>query len=212
MNIKLAIENTLQKIDAFFKSKPKKDTNMIFVMIVAVSFAVAYPFYDLSLKEFNTTKEKVDAAIVKLNTDKAYLQANPQEKIAQLDMAIKKAQNDLEERIETNKYIKEKIMTISSLIYNEKAWGEYLDSISINALKHNIKINYFANKYVENNESFGHVLDIDLNVSGNYSDTMNFMNSLEQSELVVDLHDFKVKAQDKLGSKLNISVWGITYK
>ncbi len=212
MNIKLAIENTLQKIDNFFKNKSKKDTNMVFIMIVAVSFAAAYPFYDLSLKEFNTTKEKVDALTVKINTDKAFLQANPEEKVIQLDMAIKKAQSDLEANIEANKYIKEKIMTISSLIYNEKAWGEYLDSISINALKHNIKINYFGNKYVENNVSFGHVLDIDLNVSGKYADTINFMNSLEQSELVVDLHDFNVTAKDKLNSKLNISVWGITYK
>lgn len=212
MNIKLAIENTLQNIDSFFKHKSKKDTNMVFIMIIAVSFAVAYPFYDLSLKEFNTTKEKVDAVAAKINTDKAFLQANPEEKIMQLDIAIKKAQNELEEGIKTNKYIKEKIMTISSLIYDEKAWGEYLDSISINALKNNIKINYFGNKYVENNESFGHVLDIDLNVSGKYTDTVNFMNALEQSELVVDLHDFNVTAKDKLNSKLNISVWGITYK
>ena len=103
-------------------------------------------------------------------------------------------------------------MTISSLIYDEKLWGEYLDSISKNALKHNVKIINFVNKYVDNNESFGHVLDIKLDVTAKYADTINFVNSLEESELVVDMHTFDIKAKDTLDSKLNISVWGITYE
>ena len=70
---------------------------------------------------------------------------------------------------------------------------------------------YFSNKYALNNKSFGHILDINLKTTGNYKNTLNFINSLEQSELVVDIHDLNIVATEKLNSDLNISVWGITY-
>jgi hypothetical protein len=37
------------------------------------------------------------------------------------------------------------------------------------------------------------------------------MNSLEQSDLVVDIHSINIQAAKKLQSDLNISVWGIIY-
>lgn len=212
MNIKLMIEETLQKIDIFFKEKSQKDTYMVYVMIIALSFAVAYPFYDLSLNEFNNVKKKVDGITAKIDADKIYLKANTEAKVAMLVQEIKNLESDLVAQKEKNKYIKEKIEAISELIYDERAWGEYLNSISINAQKYNVKILNFENSYSKNNgAAFGHVLDIALKVQGSYLDTIKFMNSLEQSELVVDMHDFSIKAQDTLNSDLDISVWGITY-
>ncbi len=77
---------------------------------------------------------------------------------------------------------------------------------------YNFNIVKFINTYSLHNEaSFGHVLDISLNVTGNYLDIVRFINSLEQSELVVDVHDLDLKAQDALNTKIDISVWGITY-
>jgi hypothetical protein len=181
-------------------------------MIVIVSFSLAYPFYDLSMNEFETKKKKVQDITAKIEYDKLYLKVNTEAKVAMLTQEIKGLEVELAAQKEKNSYIKEKIETISSLIYDEKAWGEYINSISVNALKHNIKIINFANNYSENNESaFGHVLDIALEVKGSYLNTVKFINSLEQSELVVDVHDFSIKAQDKLNTNLDISVWGITY-
>lgn len=212
MSLKLTIENMLLKIDAFFGSKSSKDKNMVYIMIIALCFAIAYPLYDLSSDKFKEAIDKITNIEGKINMDKAYLSANPEAKIVKLTTDIAKLESDLEQKKEANRYIKEKIMTISSLVYNEKLWGEYLDSISKNALKHNVKILDFTNKYVQTSSSFGHVLDIDLDVNAPYANTISFINSLEQSDLVVDLHDFEIKAKDKLNSKLKISVWGITYK
>lgn len=212
MSLKLTIENMLLKMDAFFGSKSSKDKNMVYIMIVALCFAIAYPLYDLSSDKFKEAIDKITNIEGKINMDKAYLSANPEAKIVKLTTDIAKLEGDLEQKKEANRYIKEKIMTISSLVYNEKLWGEYLDSISKNALKHNVKILDFTNKYVQTSSSFGHVLDIDLDVNAPYANTISFINSLEQSDLVVDLHDFEIKAKDKLNSKLKISVWGITYK
>ena len=47
--------------------------------------------------------------------------------------------------------------------------------------------------------------------SGNYVNTLKFINALEQNDLVVDIHFLSIKAQDKINTELKISVWGITY-
>lgn len=211
MNFKLILEDGLQKIDNFFKNKSKKDTNYVYIMIVGVIIAISYPFYDLSVDEFTNAKNKVDTISQKLNADKVYLQVNPELKITKIMQDIKRLESELLVNKENNEYIKSKIDTISSLIYDERAWGEYINSISKNAKKYNIKLVNLTNKYVDNNESFGHMLDITVDVKGNYQNTLKFINSLEKSELVVDIHDFSIKAEDALNTKLNISVWGITY-
>lgn len=212
MNFRLMIEETLQKMDAFFKEKSQKDTYMVYIMIIVILSALAYPFYDSSNNEFNAIKDKVTQVTTKIDADKMYLKINTEAVIARLDTEIVGLEKDLVVLKDQNSYIKEKIETISSLIYDEKAWGEYLNSISIHAKNHNINIVNFMNTYSLHNEaSFGHVLDISLNVTGNYLDIVRFINSLEQSELVVDVHDLDLKAQDALNTKIDISVWGITY-
>ena len=211
MNFKLALEGYLQKIDLFFKEKSQKDTYMVYIMIFGVIAVLAYPFYDLSVDEFNTAKNKVAKIKTNINADEMYLKMNPQIKIDRLTKDIERLKVELTESKDNNQYIKNKIETISSLIYDEVSWGEYLNSISVNAKRHNIKITNFTNTYSENNESFGHILDITLDFRGKYNNTIKFINSLERSELVVDIHDFDLKAEDALNSNLNISVWGITY-
>jgi len=211
MSLKLSFESYLQRVDAFFKEKSQKDTYMVYIMIFAVIAALAYPFYDLSLNEFNDAKKKVTDIKSKIAADEQYLRMNPLTKIDKLNMQIKAIEAELGNTKDNNQYIKEKIETISSLIYDEVSWGEYLNSISINAKRYNIKIINFTNEYADNNESFGHILDITLQVKGNYSNTIKFINSLEKSDLVVDVHNINIKAQDALNTDLDISVWGITY-
>lgn len=211
MNFKLLVEDYLQKIDNFFKEKSQKDTYYVYIMIIGMIAALAYPFYDLSVDEFTNAKNKVKKITANINADKSYLQVNPEVKVVKLNQDIKRLGSELQINKDNNEYIKGKIEAISSLIYDERAWGEYLNSISKNAVRYNVKILNFTNKIATNNEAFGHILDIGLQVKGNYSNTLKFINSLEKSELVVDIHDIDVKAENALNTKLDISVWGITY-
>lgn len=210
--IKINIEDYLHTLDSVFSSKTQKDIYMTYVMVVAVIFAFAYSlFWDSSLESFERTRANVVSLDKKINTDERFLQLNPESKILQLDQEIAKVNQEMIVHKDNNLYIKRKIETISSLIYDERTWGEYLDSISKNAQKNNIKIKQFSNKYAATDSSFGHILDITISSSGNYKNTLRFINSLEQSELVVDIHDLSIKAQKRLNTDLNISVWGITY-
>ena len=210
--MKINIEDYLHRIDTIFKEKTKKDTNMTYIMIFSIIFAFSYLFFwDSSFEEFEEKRQNVITLSNKIDADKQYLQINPESLIASLDAEIVALNNQIIEKRDINAYIKSKIETISFLIYDERTWGEYLDSISTNAQKYSMKISNFTNKYALEQSSFGHVLDITVTSSGNYENTLSFINSLEQSDLVVDIHSLTIAADKKLVSDLNISVWGITY-
>ncbi len=210
--MKINIEDYLHKIDSAFKEKSQKDTYMTYAVIVAIIFAFSYLlFWDSSFEEFESTRTKVVQLEKKIKDDRAYLKANPESKITNLEKQIVVINKKMQAHKSNNDYIKGKIETISSLIYDERAWGEYLHSISKNAKKYNVKITNLTNKYSDNTNAFGHILDISVKSSSSYKNTLRFINSLEQSDLVVDLHYLDIKAQDKLNTELKISVWGITY-
>lgn len=210
--MKINIEDYLHAIDAAFSGKTQKDIYMTYIMIFSAIFAFAYLFFwDSSLAEFEQTRKNVVRLNNQINADNNFLNKNPKSKIVRLDKEIKNINNKMIVHKDNNAYIKSKIETISSLIYDERTWGEYLDSISKNAQKYHVKIKNFSNKYANNDKHFGHVLDITISSSANYKNTLRFINSLEQSDLVVDIHALSIKAQKSLNTDLNISVWGITY-
>jgi Tfp pilus assembly protein PilO len=208
--MKTNIEDYLYKIDHIIGQKSKKDLYLIYVMIFCSILGMSYStLFDPSKKAFDDEHAKAEQMQVTLNVDKNYLIANPETKIVQIDQDIKSLQDQYAMFKDDNKYIIEQIEKISSLYYNEKVWGQYLNSISQNAKKYNLKVLNFSNSYETNSSGFGHVLDIHVKVDGSYKNTLKFINSIEQSFLVVDLHDFTIKADKKLYTDLNISVWGI---
>lgn len=209
---KINIEDYLHSIDAAFAQKSQKDIYMTYIMIGAAIFAFAYSlFWDSSFNEFESTRTRVVKLNQKIDANKRFLQLNPKSKITILNTEIEKIEKEIITSKENNAYIKSKIETISSLIYDERTWGEYLDSISYNAQRYHVKIKNFTNKYVPKGKHFGHILDISISSSANYKNTLRFINSLEKSDLVVDIHTLSIKAQSKLNTDLNISVWGIIY-
>ena len=210
--MKIILEDYLQKIDSSFKEKSQKDIYLIYIMTFALIFAFSYIlFWDTSEADFKAKRTQVLAIKSNIMNDNRYLKTNSKAKITQIEKEIKKSNEQMLIYKDNNQYIKNKIEDISSLIYNDKTWGEYLYSISKNAKKNNVKILNLNNKYIKNNNSFGHILDISITTSATFKNTINFINSLEQSELVVDIHDLSIKANKKLHSDINISVWGIVY-
>jgi len=181
---------------------------MIFSAILAFSYLL---FWDTSETDFKAKRAQVVIVEGNIAKDKIFLQQNTLAKVTQIENEIKRAQKKSIEYKDNNQYIKHKIEEISFLIYDEQTWGKYLHSISKHAKTNNIKIINFSNHYTENKNSFGHVLDINIELSAKYNNTLNFINSLERSDLVIDLHEFNINANKKLDTNLTISVWGITY-
>jgi hypothetical protein len=205
------IEDLLHKIDSSLKNKSQKDIKMVYIMVISVIFAFSYLFWDSSKSNFIAVQNEIRALQTKIAIDNGYLAGNPQAKVIRLESDTRKTQKEMLDYKDKNDYIKHKIETISSLIYDERTWGNYLNSIAYNAKIYNVKIMDFSNEYVNKNESFGHMLNLNLSITANFKNTLKFINSLETSELVVDIHELNIKAQDTLNTDIKLSVWGITY-
>ncbi len=208
--MKFQIENTLYALDQSLATKSDRDKMMLFIMIFASLVAFSYLLlWESSEASFKVSHEKALAVENNLNADKQYLSANPPEKITQIEQETVEIERQHGLYVQYNTYIKEKLEQISSLYYDEKVWGAYLDSISRYARDYKVKLTKFGNTLQTDNSSFGHVLDITISSEAPYKNTLKFINALEQSYLVVDLHNFRINADEKLKSDLNISVWGI---
>lgn len=206
----LNIENYLYNLDRSLSLKSERDKMMLFGMIFAALFAFSYLlFWDSSEADFKISHEKAVAMENDLNTDKQYLESNPPERIIQIEQETKAIELEHQHYIQYNAYIKERLEQISSLYYDNVVWGAYLDSISKYARTYNVKLTKFGNTLTTDNSSFGHVLDISISADAPFKNTLKFINALEQSTLVVDLHDMNMTSDTKLKSDLNISVWGI---
>lgn len=208
--MKTHIEDYLYALDQSLGQKSERDKTMIYIMIFISLFAISYLFFwESSEASFKVSHEKALKVQNDLNFDKQYLAANPPERITQIEHETAAIEQQHALYVQYNAYIKEQLEQISSLYYDEKVWGAYLDSVSRYARAYNIKLARFGNTLQTDSSSFGHVLDIAISSEGNYKNSLKFINALEQSFLVVDLHTINIMAGEKLKGDLNISVWGI---
>ncbi len=210
--MKINIEEYLYKIDESFKSKKQSDIIGTYVMIIGLLGFISYWFlFDNSLSSLKKSQTSVKSIEKKISVDTQYLQINPEDRIVQLESEAQSLEVKFSEFKDSNAYIKYQIEQIAELYYDEQTWGEYIDSISKSAQSNRIRLKKFTNAFADDKTAFGHVLDITIDASGSFKNMIKFIDSLEQSFLVVDLHDYSLKSEDKLNAELKISVWGITY-
>ncbi len=208
----MTLEDFLGDIDKSFAEKKQQEIYMTYLLIAVALIAASYLLlWDSAEQGFNQTLEETKAIEKKLADDNNYLKWNPETKISQLKAQTVQYKKDFVTAKDQSEYIKYKIEQISSLYYDDQAWGEFIDSITENAKKYSLQLKYLSNDFSNDKNTFGHVLDIEVNARGNFQQTMKFVNSLEQSFLVVDIHDLNLSSSEKLDSNLKISVWGITY-
>jgi hypothetical protein len=126
---------------------------------------------------------------------------------------VQKKQNiaDLNYKI---KFIDSNLDKLSDMLFNQKSWSKFLNSITDKAEVQNVDIRYITNRYVDNNGSFGYVLEVGVGCKGNYKDIVKFMNEIEQNVLVTDIYGanlFLDANSSKINADINISVWGINH-
>ncbi|WP_345986188.1 hypothetical protein WCX49_03475 [Sulfurimonas sp. HSL-1656] len=210
--MKFNIEQYLYPIDQSFSSKKQGEVYMIYGMIAVALIAFSYLlFWESAEREYQQVKAERIAVEQKLRADEHYLAMHPESEIHQIEAQIEAIKAETLAVKEKNEYINYKISQISELFYNEEAWGKYIDSIAENAKKYSVKLAVLSNKRALEKEKFGHVLDIKVFASGEFDNMLKFINAMEQSDLVIDLHGLSLSAKEKLELDVNSSVWGITY-
>jgi len=214
------LEDKLEALDIYFA--PKKESEK-WVIILGIAVIIAYlgyayllPYTEDLYKKSERSKKSIQKSIVDNNI---YL--NSITVGGDRDYYIKKFDNDIAAKkkniVNTTskiKFIDTNLEKLSDMLFNQKSWSKFLNSITNKAEIQNVDLQYISNHYVDNKGSFGHVLEIGIGCKGEYKNIIKFMNELEQNVLVTDI--FKTEfASDANSSKIvadiHISVWGINY-
>ena len=205
-------DDLLDNIDAYYEDKSTKDRIYSYIMAVfGLGFLIYVTTFDVTEKMYEKADKQRSHIVKAIKADKLYLRYHTKDDVA---FAIK--QNELlklqfSQTKDVTSYIEHKIEQLSPLIYNETAWGNFIDSIADIAKSNKIHLHKLTNLFVKKKDKFGHVLDLELEFSGNFHNTLRFINTLEKTPLVVDIHDMQINANDNLVSRLKIAVWGISY-
>jgi len=214
------LEDKLERLDAYFA--PKKESEK-WMMIIAVAGLIAYiaytyllPYTEGKYKKTEREKQTIQSSIINHNT---YL--NSITVSGDRDYYVKKYDNDIvmkKQKIVDTKnkvtFIDQNLEKLSDMLFNQKSWSKFLNSITRKAEKQDVEIQYIANKYVDNNGSFGHVLEIAVGCKGEYPNIVKFVNELEQNTLVTDIYGTAFRSEENSSNILadiNISVWGINH-
>jgi len=214
------IEDKLEALDTYFA--PKKESEK-WLLILGVAGIIGYLGYSLLLpytEELYNKSERTKKNIKKnIIANKTYLKSitkngDREYFVKKFDRDIKNKKNEIINISDRIKFINSNLNKLSDMLFNQKSWSTFLNSITQKAEIHNVNLEYIDNKYADNNGSFGHVLEIGIGAVGTYKNVVKFMNELEQNVLVTDIFKTQFQLDDNssdLKADIHISVWGINH-
>jgi hypothetical protein len=212
------LEDKLEELDAYFA--PKKESEK-WLIILGIAGFITYLAYDYLLpyteqlhKKSEVAKKAVEKSIkdntiylnsITVNGDRDYY-------VKKFTQDIAKKKKQIENKKEKIAFIDKNLNKLSDMLFNQKNWSIFLNSITDKAEIQNVDLKYIKNQYVDNNGSFGHVLEVGVGCRGDYKNIVKFMNELEQNVLVTDIYGTQLSMDEnssKVVADINISVWGI---
>jgi hypothetical protein len=214
------LEDRLEVLDIYFATKKEAEK---WVLIGGVAGVIAYlgyafllPYTEALFKSSESDKKRIEN---KISENRTYLNSitmggNREHYINQYKKDISAKKHKIVNIKDKIKFIDANLEKLSDMLFNQKSWSIFLNSITVKAAIHNIDLEYITNHYSDSNGSFGHVLEIGLGARGNFRNIITFMNELEQNILVTDIFETKfvldANSSDLLAD-INISVWGINH-
>jgi len=214
------LEDKLESLDIYFA--PKKESEK-WLLILGVAGIIAYLGYDFLLpyteelyNQSERDKKRIENKISENNTylDSITVAGDRDHYVKQYDKDIVSKKHKIINIKDKIKFIDANLEKLSDMLFNQKSWSTFLNSITVKAGIHNVDLEYIVNKYTDSNGSFGHVLEIGLGAKGNFKNIITFMNELEQNILVTDIFETKFILDENSSdiiADINISVWGINH-
>lgn len=213
-----SIDTFLNRVDLFFQGKKESEVYLIFAMLFSIIAFISYsylsPITDTILKRTIRNANEVEK---KLRDEQAYLASISRD--GDSTFLIKKVKLDIEnskilfeKTSNTNLYIDTKLKELSYLLFNNENWAKFLDSITQLAQKHSVRIKVIESKINEPTlQKIEQILNLKVNFNGPFTNTMKFMNAIEESELVVDIYELNCTGKKNIEGEFNIAVWGMKY-
>jgi len=210
----------LGSLDEIFKDKSENEKWMIILMIALVIGYLAYSFFlpyaEDELKRTTNQKKSLQKSII---SNKQYISSitvsgDRDFYIKKYDKDILNLEKDIEKSNDDINFISIKLEDLSPLLFNKKSWSIFLNSITSQAMKQSVQLEYINNNYIDSDGSFGHILEISLGCIGEYKNISKFINQLEKNVLVTDVYGSHIRLDENQTTTIadiNISVWGINH-
>lgn len=214
----ISFDTLFDKIDSFLHTKKSTELSLIFLMVFVfigfLSYSYIFPITD---KVLNQTNRKTKEMERKLQDEKSYLASVSRD--GDEEFFIKKVKDDienskvlLERTTYTNAYVDSKLKELSYLLFNDENWAKFLNSITQLAQKYSVTIKVIENKINEPSiQKIEQILNLKVDFSGSFANIMQFINAIEESELVVDVYELTFTGQKNIEGQVSIAVWGMKY-
>jgi len=214
------IANFLEKMDAYFEGKNPTERLVLIalpaLLVAYVAWTVLTPPSEAAKQKSVADKQHIEK---KLAEDKRYLKGITKNgdrnyKVKALDNQIALSKKRSESYRKKIAILNKNINKLSDMLFNQKSWSLFLDSITARAHESNVQINLVTNEYVDTNGSFGHVLEMGVKCQGTFGGILKFMNDLEQNTLVTDIYRSTLSTEANstyVSADIHISVWGVNH-
>ncbi|WP_458701521.1 hypothetical protein ACKGJI_05215 [Sulfurospirillum sp. 1307] len=209
---------TLDKIDNYLKNKKASELSLLFLIIfVVIGFLIYSYIFPITEKQLNRTVKTHKTVQSQLAQEKAYMLSvsNNGDKnflVKKMSNELNQEKMSLENITYANAYVDTKLKNLSYLLFNDKNWAKFLDSITYLAQEYNINLKLLNNSFFEPNlQEIKQVLTIKLEFNGDFKNILKFINKLEESKLVVDIDQITLESTNTINGSLDIAVWGMKY-
>ena len=212
------MEGLFSKIDAYFHSKKESEVLLLLLFAgAAMAFLIysyAFPSASAFLQEQRRTLGDINNRIAQEETYLNSITVNGNERyhIEKLNSVTEEATIRLERTTHTNAYVDSKLKELSYLLFNDKNWAEFLDRLSFLAHQHNVRLHKISNDFKEPSlQKIEQVLNVSLDIEGDFNNILKFINAIEESRLVVEIYEISLAHDQRLQGALKIAVWGMKY-
>ena len=200
-------DKILEKLDAYYADKSQKDIIYTYIMVAGLFAFISWAFFiDPTKAGYDKAKMERTRVVNAITLDENYLRNFDIPTLQSLQMQTENLKKEFIAIKKNSDYIDYKISQLKPLIYNATAWGNFIDSISDIARKHDVQMLKLHNNFVKKSQEFGHVLDIELDIAASFHNTLRFINALEKTSLVVDIHQLKMFSTNRLKTHLKVAV------
>jgi len=213
-----AFADELEKMDKYFSTKKENEKWLMILGVAGVIAFLAYtyllPYAEDLHKTSGTKKNRLTKSIAAENTYLSSITVSGDRNyyIKKFDKDIQNKNKQIASLNDRIAYINSSLKKLSGMLFNERSWANFLNSITDNAKTHNINLNFIKNKYVDSKGNFGHILEIEVDGAGNFKDIVEFLNEMEQNTLVTDVYSSVLQGSNEgISADINISVWGINH-
>lgn len=217
-------QTSLDKLDLYLEGKSANEVQVYNLAVFAlIAFLVWYLFVPGAESYYEGEQASNDKIIADLNRENNYLmsvscpntlEGDRQCKVNNKKRELNIAKSNLQDIKDYNNHFTDKLYELSTLTYNAENWAKFLDSLTTIANDNNVKIKAITSSpKVILVKDVAPVLDIGVQFAGQFNKVLSFLNSIEESKLVVDINKMDLNSTSTgIFGDINIAIWGIKFQ